>query len=43
MLFVGDFSSAALLAVSSIIVARLLGPEDYGIYYILLALWRLHY
>jgi len=32
MLFVGDFSSAALLAVSSIVVARLLGPEGYGIY-----------
>lgn len=31
-LFIGDFSSAALLAVSSIIIARLLGPEGYGIY-----------
>ncbi|MEM1507298.1 MAG: flippase [Candidatus Bathyarchaeia archaeon] len=32
VLFIGDFSSAAVLAVSSIVVARLLGPEGYGIY-----------
>lgn len=34
VLFVGDFSSATVLAVSSIVIARLLGPEGYGIYYI---------
>ncbi|MEM2169302.1 MAG: oligosaccharide flippase family protein [Candidatus Bathyarchaeia archaeon] len=32
VLFVGDFSSAAILAVSSIFIARFLGPENYSVY-----------
>jgi len=32
ILFIGDFSSTAVLAISSILVARLLGPENYGVY-----------
>lgn len=32
VLFVGDFLSAAMLAISSILIARFLGPENYGVY-----------
>ncbi len=31
-LFLGEFASTAFLAVGSILVARLLGPSDYGVY-----------
>ncbi|MBC7129897.1 oligosaccharide flippase family protein, partial [Candidatus Bathyarchaeota archaeon] len=31
-LFLGEFISTAFLAIASILIARLLGPTDYGIY-----------
>lgn len=33
-LFLGQFSSTIMMALSSILIARLLGPEEYGIYVI---------
>jgi O-antigen/teichoic acid export membrane protein len=36
LLFIGTLSSTIILAVTSIIAARLLGPEDYGLYSITL-------
>ncbi len=36
-LFLGMFSSTIVLAVTSIVVARMLGPADYGLYIIILA------
>jgi len=35
-LLIGSFSSTAILALSSIIIARLLGPENYGLYTVIL-------
>ena len=32
LLFLGDFSSTIILAIGSILVARLLGPSSYGLY-----------
>ena len=37
ILFLGDAASTIILAVGSILIARFLGPEYYGIYSITLA------
>jgi O-antigen/teichoic acid export membrane protein len=35
--FAGDTSSAVILSITSIIIARMLGPSEYGLYSIALA------
>jgi O-antigen/teichoic acid export membrane protein len=38
LLFIGTLSSTIILAITAIVTARLLGPEDYGLYSIILTI-----